>query len=720
MLSARRASLCFLAAVSFGSFSLVALPACADQVLVDIGSGFDLNTVALHDAEVRLNGNALRVDAGHSEKQPGIVLKSPAGCWNLLKWQEVTADVTNVGDQPLAIQCRAASSSTEQSEKGIVGRIALAPGEKKTIHLTLGRLLARELRNKLVGVRGMPAQAWNPNIDPSNVTELTFFVDAPTADSRFEVSDIQAREVPEQVAAATEKDFFPMIDTYGQYIHKDWPRKTNSAADMALRKQEEEADLAAHPGFADRDQYGGWATGPQLKATGFFRVEKHQGKWWFVDPEGHLFWSFGTNGVSTDSSETPITDRQHWFADLPARDGPMAQFYRGKAPLKPYRIDPAAPSFLYFKGKDLDGVEKVNEDFDFSGLNLLRKYGDGWKNTFYELTCRRMRSWGLNTIALGSKGDVIRMHKVPYVERCSVSCRQLEGKAGYWKTFPDVFNPAFASKTRERLAQLKETAGNDPWCLGVFLHNEICWGNDSVALSVVTLASPADQTAKQVFVDDLRKKYQTIDKLNAVWDTEHASWDALLQSTTPPDKAKAREDLEVFFVKTADRYYKIISDAMKEYTPNLLNLGCRFASWGQGEAATRVAAKYCDVLSFNLYAHHCVIPRFPEDVDKPIIIGEFHFGALDRGMFYTALAGSADQKDRAAAMKHYAEDALDDPRMVGVHWFEFRDQAPTARGDGENFQFGFFDLCDTPYPEFIQAAREVGAEMYQRRSGKQE
>ena len=54
--------------------------------------------------------------------------------------------------------------------------------------------------------------------------------------------------------------------------------------------------------------------------------------------------------------------------------------------------------------------------------------------------------------------------------------------------------------------------------------------------------------------------------------------------------------------------------------------------------------------------------------------------------------------------------------LVGTHWFQFGDQATTGRGDGENYQIGFLDVCDTPYPEIIAASRQVGADMYRWRS----
>lgn len=64
--------------------------------------------------------------------------------------------------------------------------------------------------------------------------------------------------------------FFPMIDRFGQFIHKDWPGKTYSEGDLARAIQTELADWDAHPGPSDWNEYGGWQSGPQLPATGFF------------------------------------------------------------------------------------------------------------------------------------------------------------------------------------------------------------------------------------------------------------------------------------------------------------------------------------------------------------------------------------------------------------------------------------------------------------------
>ena len=115
--------------------------------------------------------------------------------------------------------------------------------------------------------------------------------------------------------------FLPFVDQYGQFAHDDWPGKIHNDADLAAAREAEAAwlaDNAAGP-IPDIDQYGGWAGGPQLEATGYFRTEKVDGKWWLVDPEGHLFFSHGVNAVFT-GAETGVGFRENYFAWLPAKN----------------------------------------------------------------------------------------------------------------------------------------------------------------------------------------------------------------------------------------------------------------------------------------------------------------------------------------------------------------------------------------------------------------
>ena len=122
-----------------------------------------------------------------------------------------------------------------------------------------------------------------------------------------------------------------------------------------------------------------------------------------------------------------------------------------------------------------------------------------------------------------------------------------------------------------------------------------------------------------------------------------------------------------------------------------------------------------DVVSYNIYTDSILDWRLPEKLDAPVLIGEFHFGAHDRGLFGSGLVNAGSQEGRAAALKAYVASALRNPQVVGVHWHQFSDQATSGRFDGEYFQVGWTDICDKPYAETVKALREVGYPLYETR-----
>ena len=125
------------------------------------------------------------------------------------------------------------------------------------------------------------------------------------------------------------------------------------------------------------------------------------------------------------------------------------------------------------------------------------------------------------------------------------------------------------------------------------------------------------------------------------------------------------------------------------------------------------------MISYNIYRDVLDDLALPAGIDKPIMIGEFHFGALDRGKFHTGLVEKSSQEERAQSYYNYVESALRHPNVIGTHWHQYSDQATTGRFDGENFQVGFTDICDTPYWETVDKIREIGYKMYNVRSGKE-
>ena len=680
---------------------LVLLPAAraaADQVLFDFEGDFDPAKVTTRDATVAAAksdaGAALRAATGHAQAWPGFDLVAPAGHWNLAKYEYIALDVKNVGAGGVQVCCRVDNTGADGVNNCNTDSIALKPGQAGTLKVVFRRKPPGASQIKLFGMRGYPVpQSAQGTIDPAQVTQLVVFVPQPGADHAFEIDNVRAggSYTPPPEASLKPESFFPLIDVFGQYVHKDWPGKVHSLDDLAAARKAEDADLQARPGPENWDRYGGWKDGPALKATGFFRAEKYEGKWWLVDPEGRLFFSHGIDCVG-ENGATPIEQRENWFADLPEKDPDFKAFF-----------STAYALHGHYKGRR-------PRCFDFAGANALRKYGPDWRSAAADLAHRRLRSWGLNTIANWSDSRIYLMKRTPYVVSVWFESKLIEGSEGYWGKFKDPFDPQFEKNVRAAMGREAGKTAGDPWCIGYFVDNEISWG-DETSLALAALKSPPDQAAKKAFVADLETRYGDVAKLNAAWGTDHASWDALLAHRGEPDRKKARPDLLAFYTRTAEQYFTVCRDAVKAVAPDNLYLGCRFA-W-VNELAAKAGAKFCDVVSYNLYRRGVADFRMPADIDRPVIIGEFHFGALDRGMFHTGLVPVATQQERAAAYKGYVQGAIDNPLIVGCHWFKYQDEPTTGRPyDEENYQIGFIDIVGTPYPETIAAGRDVGYALY--------
>ena len=70
------------------------------------------------------------------------------------------------------------------------------------------------------------------------------------------------------------------------------------------------------------------------------------------------------------------------------------------------------------------------------------------------------------------------------------------------------------------------------------------------------------------------------------------------------------------------------------------------------------------------------------------------------------------QVERGRAYRVYLEDAAAKPWCVGVHHFTFYDQSALGRPDGENYNIGFYDVCNRPYDALVAAARASHGRMY--------
>lgn len=162
-------------------------------------------------------------------------------------------------------------------------------------------------------------------------------------------------------------------------------------------------------------RFGGWANGPQAEATGFFRTEQIDNRWWLIDPDGYRFLSAGVCSVhpkQKDLGKTAFRTTSSWS-------------------------------------------RKTHRLLTDHGYNTLGCWSE-WEHFTGEQRMAYTRRWNFMA-TFGKKLGITR--------------------AGFGHTkYPNdcmpLFHPGFEAFCDQHAKQLAETK-DDPWLLGHFSDNEL-------------------------------------------------------------------------------------------------------------------------------------------------------------------------------------------------------------------------------------------------------
>ena len=291
--------------------------------------------------------------------------------------------------------------------------IGLAPGEKGTMRLLLPH----------PEVYATPDGAPGPFlVDTHRVNAIELQCQWPFEDEFRWVVDcrLSGLRLEGEPAAPFPRGaaFFPFIDRYGQFRHAEWPEKVHSDAELRADLAREEAALAASPRPASWDRFGGWKDGPRLRATGAFRTELVDGKWWLVTPEGHLFFSTGIDVVRDNTDSSDGSKHPDWHET------------------------PVPPS----------------KSMAYPAWNLRKKFGkDDYLADYYAFVQRRLPAWGINTVGNWAGRELLCAAAMTYVLSLGEnekSIPHVPGGLKFYDCFDENFVPALASaRTPPRAAR---------------------------------------------------------------------------------------------------------------------------------------------------------------------------------------------------------------------------------------------------------------------------
>jgi agarase len=415
------------------------------------------------------------------------------------------------------------------------------------------------------------------------------------------------------------------------------------------------------------------------QGTGFFRVEEIDGVWWFIDPEGHLFFALGTDHTSYFV---------HWCEKL--------------------------------------GYAPYHE-------NMKKRHGS--EQAWAQETLQRLKCWNFNTIA-ANHSLYLRHQGLAYIDNILGMGQGFAAiddlvKQVHWTGFPNVFSPRWQAwcdwMAYQRCAPLQD----DPWLIGYFLDNELEWfGKDYKpwGLAIEALKRPAGHSSRVALVQLLRERYRgDVQAFNRAWDARIRDFDELAHSEQPPTiRTKTAEEDGIAFTRlVAERYFRTCAEAIRKHDPNHLILGCRFA--GEAPPIMDIAGKHCDVISINTYPRVDLrtgrvldweerLREYHRQSRRPLMITEWSFPALDSGLPCKHGAGMRvdTQQQRAECFRIFQSAVFRLPFMVGSNFFMWVDEPALGISSTfpEDSNYGLVNEQGEPYPELVQTATRLQAKVY--------
>ncbi len=475
-----------------------------------------------------------------------------------------------------------------------------------------------------------------------------------------------------------------LVDSMGQKAIADWPGKTRSETEMKQTMLSELEGPFPDRTAAGRSRWGGDLGLRLTEGSGYFALGEHDGRKYLVDPDGYAFFSSGLDCVIID----------------------------GDANLEGIRclageLDPASPGWS--RGPE-------SNTFNWNRHNLWKVFGDEFYDKWCEITARRMTRWGFNTVACWSDIRFARRYDFPHV---TIMHGYPRTETCIFRDFPDTLSPEFAKNAEEWAKQIERHADSHA-LIGYFLSNEPQWAFVGwLNIAAMTLEMEPSTYSRRALIEYMKSRYTDIAALNTEWGSDYASFDDMdrpVKTLHFTDAGKVA--LNEFSRIMIREYIRIPSQAVRRYDPNHLNLGIRYA-WLSSDVLVS-GLEYTDVCSFNCYSMDptAAIDGFVKRVGKPVMIGEFHFGALDRGLDATGIRAVTTQEERGVAYRYYMHKAAVHPMCLGAHYFTLYDQAYLGRFDGENYQIGVVDVAQRPYEDFVRGIVQTNAELYDVRAGR--
>lgn len=427
-------------------------------------------------------------------------------------------------------------------------------------------------------------------------------------------------------------------------------------------------------GEYELDKYGGW-TGLKGTQTGYFHFEKIDDRYWFITPDGNVFFAVALSHMLSGESDLACEklfngDRYAWH---------KAAYQHAKE-----------MGFNCALGSATSPERNLNGFVDVEFAESLFR-----KDNF--------------PFAVGV---ILLKHPWEFVDG---------------ETLPDIYEPSYKALIESRAAEVCPKYKDDPLVMGyyygfgAFNHSDAWVGHH--------MSMPPGSAGREAISDLLINRYDNdVDAFNDVYglslqsmaelkDKHELTYDKAFDRRNYPAIRKTLDarmlgDFEAIISDMCIRLYKIAHDAIRKYDDNHLIFGSFIKEWALSEESWREVAKYVDLISPQHYNEHISINEFGHAVNMPIIASDDYFGFHYPGGTGTMHAALVSHDARGEVYRASMYRHLKDRQMIGVTYCAcMYDQGGNTLE--KNLQNGFIGLDGQPRESLIEAVTAINNEIYE-------
>ena len=425
------------------------------------------------------------------------------------------------------------------------------------------------------------------------------------------------------------------------------------------------------------DKYGGW-TGVKGEKTGFFHLEKINGRDWFITPDGNAFFAVTLSHLYSGQSNVACKnlfgdDKDAWYRDSLKKAKELGFNCALGGVSSPERN---LNGFI-----DIPKVEKIFKENNFPY----------------------------------AAGVILLKHPWEFIEG---------------EDLPDIFTASYAEMIYARAAEVCPKVKDDPLMMGYYygfgaFNRSNVWVNQYLSL-------PVGSAGRNAIVDVLIKRYENdATKFNKVYGTSVRSIadfknSAVLSYDKSYEKRNYKkvaakldaikiDDFDAILDHMAITLYKIGNDAIRKWDKNHLIFGSFVKEFALSPKTWKAAAPYIDMISPQHVNDDIDIHELAKAAGLPILISDEYFGWFydlpnARGHAGVCSHNARGEVYKANLMRHYK-----DPQVLGVSYCAcLYDQATTSTK--RNQQTGIYDINGKPRKELIKDMTEINREVYKHAS----